>query len=112
MDSTHKINKRDWKLYTLLTRNAFGSWLPGGHFFVSGEEQGIIAKGLQVLKRWARSWIPRYFIIDLSSIEENAINRTFPGLAAGEQEVAMLYCTRHSQKALQRNLESFARAST
>ena len=30
MDSTHKTNKHGWKLSTLLVRNAFGSWLPGG----------------------------------------------------------------------------------
>jgi hypothetical protein len=51
MDSTHKTNKHSWKLYTVLVRDAYGSWLPGGHFFVSGEEQVIVSKGLQVLKR-------------------------------------------------------------
>src|SRR5438270_8041921 len=79
MDSTHKTNKHGWKLYTLLVRDSFGSWLPGGHFIVSGEEQNIVAKGMQVLKRWTQTWKPRYFIIDLSSIE-NVINRTFEGL--------------------------------
>ncbi len=78
MDSTHKTNKHGWKLYTVLIRDAFASWLPGGHFFVSGEEQWIVAKGLQVLKRWARAWIPRYFIIDLSAIEENAVVQVHP----------------------------------
>src|SRR4051794_40237137 len=64
-----KTNKHGWKLYTVLVHDPFGSWLSGGHFFVSGEEQVIVSKGLLVLKRWARTWVPRYFIIDLSSIE-------------------------------------------
>ena len=87
MDSTHKTNKHNWKLYTLIMRNTFGSWLPGGHFFVSGEEQHIVSKGLQVLKRWASSWQPRYFLIDQSAIEENAVNDAFPGINAGEQNI-------------------------
>lgn len=96
MDSTHKTNKHNWKLYTVLIRDAFGSWLPGGHFFVSGEEYGIVTKGLQILKRWAKTWKPRYFIVDLSAIEEKAVNHTFPGLVVGEQEVSVFYCTWHS----------------
>ena len=107
IDSTHKTNKYDWKLYTLLIQNSCASWLPGGHFLVSGEEQVIIAKGLQIIKQWSQIWIPRYFIIDLSSIEENALNIAFPGLQAGEQEVGIFYCTWHSRKALQQNLQSF-----
>ena len=51
MDSTHKMNKHSWKLYTVLVRNKFNSWLSGGHFFISGEEQEIVAAGLGVLKR-------------------------------------------------------------
>ena len=84
IDSTHKTNKHSWKLYTLLVRNSFGSWLSGGHFFVNAEEQKIVTKGLLILKRWTSNWKPRYFLIDQSAIEENAIKRTFWGLIAGE----------------------------
>jgi len=109
MDSTHKTNKHSWKLYTLFIRDAFGSWLSGGHFFVSGEEQYIVAKGLQVIKRWARRWQPRYFLIDQSAIEENAVNYAFRGIEVGEQNVAIFYCTWHCRRTLQRQLESFGR---
>ena len=68
----------------MIVRDAFGSWLPGGHFFVSGEEQRIVAKGLQVLKRWTQTWKPRYILVDQSAIEENVVNHTFPGIVAGE----------------------------
>jgi hypothetical protein len=51
MDSAHKTNKHGWKLYTVLVRDSFGSWLAGGHFFVSGEEQVIVGQGRQVVKR-------------------------------------------------------------
>ena len=63
-----------------------------------------------------RIWAPRSFTIDLSSIEENAISRLFPGLPAVEQEVgnillqlAIFYCSWHTRKALQRNLPSFSK---
>src|SRR3979411_2071856 len=36
-----------------------------------------------LLKQWARTSVPPCFIIELSSIEENAGSRTFPGLPAG-----------------------------
>jgi hypothetical protein len=76
------------------------------HFLVGGEEQNIVAKGLQALKRWAQAWKPHYFIVDLSSIEEN---RTFRGLQAGEQEVGVSYCTCHSRQALHRILGSYGK---
>ena len=53
--------------------------------------------------------IERYFIVDLSSIEENAINRTFRGLVAGEQEVGVFYCSWYSRQALQPNLGSYGK---
>ena len=109
MDLTHKTNKHDWKLYTLLVRNSFGSWLPGGHFFVSAKEQNIVAKGLQVLKHWVITWRPRYFLIDQSAIEERAINQIFPGIIAGKQNIGIFYCTWHCQRTLQRNLESYGK---
>lgn len=109
MDSTHKTNKHGWKLYTVLIRNAFGFWLPGGHFFVSGEEQKIVAKGLKILKRWAKTWQSRYFLIDQSAIEENAVNRTFPGIVAGEQNISIFYCSWHCRQTLQRQLGSFGK---
>lgn len=109
MDSTHKTNKHSWKLYTLLARDSFGSWLSGGHFFVSAEEQGIVAKGLCVLKRWAGTWQPRYFLIDQSAIEENAVKQAFRGIEAGEQSVSIFYCTWHCRRTLQRHLESYGK---
>jgi hypothetical protein len=34
---------------------------------------------------------------------------TFPGLPAGKQEVGIFYCTWHSRKALQRDLQSYGK---
>ena len=101
MDSTHKANKHSWKLYIILVRNSFGSWLPGGHFFVSSEEQHIITEGLKILKQWAQTWKPQYFLVDQSAIEENTIKHTFPGIVAGEQEIDIFYCTWHVRQILQ-----------
>jgi hypothetical protein len=83
----------------LVVRDSFGSWLPGGHFLVSGAEQNIVAKGMQVLKQWTQTWRPRYIIV-----EENAINHTFRAPQAVEQEVGVFYYTWHSRKMLHQNL--------
>lgn len=107
MDSTHKTTKYDWKLYTLLIRNEYGSWLPGGHFYVSGEDKHIVKAGLQQLKLWASNWQPRYFLIDQSAIEENAIKSTFRGIEAGEQNVDIYYCTWHLRQTLERKIGSY-----
>jgi hypothetical protein len=70
-----------------------------------GQEQNIVAKGLQALKRWAQAWKPHYFIVDLRP------SRRMPSIARseGEQEVAVFYCSWHCRQALQRNLGSYGK---
>ena len=33
IDSTHKTNRYDWRLFTLYIRDGFGCWDVGAHFF-------------------------------------------------------------------------------
>ena len=112
MDSTHKTNKHGWKLYIVLVRDLFGSWLSGGHFFVSGEEQVIVSKGLLALKRWARTWVPRYLIIDLSSIEENAVSHAFPGLQQASKRSAYSTAPSIAERPSSETCKATARAAT
>ena len=90
---------------------SFGSWLSGGHF-VSGEEQVIVSKGLLALKRWARTWVPRYLIIDLSSIEENAVSHAFPGLQQASKRSAYSTAPSIAERPSSETCKATARAAT
>ena len=46
MDSTHKTNKHDWRLFTLYIRDRYECWNVGVHFFVSNENSETIAQAL------------------------------------------------------------------
>ncbi|CAB4399408.1 unnamed protein product [Rhizophagus irregularis] len=80
IDSTHKTNKYDCRLFTLYIRNYYGCWDVGAHFFVSNENSDTVAEGLKIIRRFARRWNPRYFLSDQSNIESNSIKMAFPGL--------------------------------
>ena len=95
IDSTHKTNKWDWRLFTLYVRDNIGCWCVGGHFFVDGEDSIILTKALRIIRRFAPNWNPRYFLPDQSAIEANAINMVFRGLEAGEMECTIILCTVH-----------------
>ncbi|RUO96616.1 hypothetical protein BC936DRAFT_141740, partial [Jimgerdemannia flammicorona] len=44
-----------------------------------------------------------------SAIEENAVNRTFPDIVAGKQDVTTFYYTWHYRRSLQCNLKSYGK---
>lgn len=95
IDSTHKTNKHDWRLFTLYVRNSFGCWDVGAHFFVSNEDGDTVTAALKIVRRYQPQWCPRYILADQSSIEANSVAAAFPGLIAGEQECDLLLCTVH-----------------
>ena len=53
IDSTHKTNQLEWKLFTVMVRDKFGSWHSIGHAFLSHEFGELIAEFLLVLKKWS-----------------------------------------------------------
>ena len=87
IDSTHKTNQLEWKLFTLMIRDQYGSWRPVAHGLLSHEFGELIAELLLVLKRWT-NWKLRYILSDDSGAEQRAFRLAFPGLAAGETEVS------------------------
>ena len=95
IDSTHKTNKYDCRLFTLYIRNNYGCWDVGAHFFVSNKNSHTVAEGLKIIKRFAYHWNPRYFLSDQSNIESNGIKMAFLGLENGEQECDIIFCTVH-----------------
>jgi hypothetical protein len=50
IDSTHKTNQLEWKLFTLMARDQHVSWHPIAHALLSNEFSELIAKFLLVIK--------------------------------------------------------------
>ena len=95
IDSTHKTNKYDCRLFTLYIRNYYECWDIRAHFFISNEDSVTITQGLKIIKQFAYHWILRYFLSDQSNVKSNSIKMAFPGLKNGEQECDIFFCTVH-----------------
>ncbi|RHZ85584.1 hypothetical protein Glove_64g118 [Diversispora epigaea] len=100
IDSTHKTNRYDYRLFTLYIRNEFGCWGVGTHFFVSNEDSDTVAEALKTIRRFAVHWKPRYFLQDQSNVEANGIKMAFLELKNGEQECDTIFCTVHLVRTL------------
>ncbi|KAI9092645.1 hypothetical protein DFS34DRAFT_696959 [Phlyctochytrium arcticum] len=101
LDSTHKTNRYDWRLFTCMIRNQQGSWLPAAQFFVSNENGDAVFQGLEkvremVVEVCGVEWQPRNMQVDQSNIEKNGIMLAFPGMSAGEEEVVIVHLKSHS----------------
>jgi len=87
MDSTHKTNQLEWKLFTIMVRDTYACWLPVAHALLSNEFGELIAEFLLVIKKWI-TWPLRYVLTDDSAAEIKAFRLAFQGLVAGETEVS------------------------
>jgi hypothetical protein len=105
MNSTHNTNHLKWKLFTVMIRDEYASWIPAAHMLASNEDGDIIAAFLRQLKQWCRQrWNLRYIITDDSAAEQRAVNLAFQGLIAGEMEISHFLCRTHSERTLNRKL--------
>ena len=95
IDSTHKTNQYDWHLFIFYVRNTYRCWNVGAHFFVSSEDADMVAEALTIVRNKYCHWSPRYILSDQGNIEAKSINKTFSGIAAGEQECQILLCVVH-----------------
>jgi hypothetical protein len=86
VDSTHKTNQLEWKLFTLMICDKYTCWIPVAHGLLSHEFGELIAEFLLVIKKWV-TWKLRYVLTDDSAAEIKAFRLAFLGLAAGETEV-------------------------
>src|SRR4051812_23984277 len=105
MDATHKTNWLGWLLYTILVRDQYGSWIPVYHFLTKHGDGDIVQLCLSTVRKWVyqhtkKNWLLRYILTDDSAVEQKAVQRAFPGLQAGEQEVTHLLCVVHSERTL------------
>ncbi|CAB4374747.1 unnamed protein product [Rhizophagus irregularis] len=73
IDSTHKTNKYNWRLFTLYVRDTYGCWNVGAHFFVSNKDCDTVSE----------------------AIEAKAIKKAFPRISAGEQKCEVILCVIH-----------------
>ncbi|KAH9203596.1 hypothetical protein DL95DRAFT_501919 [Leptodontidium sp. 2 PMI_412] len=85
IDSTHKTNQLEWKLFTLMVRDQYACWHPVAHGLLSHEFGELIAELLLVVKQWC-NWQLRYVLSDDSAAEQRAFRLAFPGLVRGETE--------------------------
>jgi hypothetical protein len=58
--------------------------------FVSSEDADTVAKALIIVHIKYCRWSSYYMLSDHSNIEAKSIKKTFPGIAAGEQECQVL----------------------
>lgn len=91
IDSTHKTNQLEWKLFTLMVRDSHACWIPIAHALLSNEFGELIAQFLLTIKKWV-TWNLRFVLSDDSSAEIKAVRLAFPGLVAGETEVSYSVC--------------------
>src|SRR5438045_2469488 len=59
IDSTHKTNKYDWRLFTLYVRDSYGCWDVGVHLFVSREDGDMVAEAIKIVGCNCRNWMRR-----------------------------------------------------
>ena len=93
MDSTHKTNHLDWKLFSLLVRDEHAKWIPCAHMLSDNEDGDIIAAFLILIKKWCGgAWKLRYIITDDSAAEKRAVSLAFQGLIHGELKPDHFLC--------------------
>ena len=107
MDSTHQTNHLDWKLFTLMVRDAFGTWVPCAHFLTKFEDHDIVAKCLDVVIEASGGWHPRYLMTDDSAAEQLAVKKCFEarGILSGEMDVQHLLCHKHLDATLRKRFK-------
>ena len=110
MDATHCTNQHSWFLFTLYIKTKCNNWVPGAQFYTLDQKAETVADALRAIKKMChevtgRSWCPRYFLMDQSNAEALAVQMAFPGLAGGEQNVDILWCSVHVRRTWDRRIK-------
>ena len=101
LDSTHNTNQLGWFLFTLLVRDNYGKWRPGGFFLAQCEDGDTIAAGLIQIWDWKKQWNPSYMVTDDSAAEHKAV-RLFN--KHSNTHSTHLLCQKHVKETLIRHL--------
>ena len=94
LDATYKTTKYELPLFFLCVRTNVG-YLVVADFIIQGESAEKITEALNVLKEWNPTWQPKYFMIDFSESEINAIKEAFPS-------TTLYICDFHREQAWER----------
>jgi hypothetical protein len=95
MDATYKTNLWGLPLVLIVIADNHGHGYPIACAFIQREEQGQLAEVLLQLRNWNPTFNPKFFSIDKSQPEINAIQNTFP-------HSRILLCDFHRQQSWQR----------
>lgn len=91
IDATYKMTKYALPLFLLVVRTNV-SYVPIAEFIVEAERTENIFEALQIIKSWNQSWDPKYFMLDYSQQEYQAVHDLFP-------DAAKDLCTFHVEQA-------------
>lgn len=91
IDATYKTTKYALPLFLLVVRTNV-SYVPIAEFIVEAERTENIFEALQIIKSWNQSWDPKYFMLDYSQQEYQAVHDLFP-------DAAKYLCTFHVEQA-------------
>ena len=94
IDSTHKTNKYDWRLFTLYVHDSYECQDVGAHFIVSNEDCDTVSEALKIIRNYCYQ-ISHYILSDQSSIEGKGIKKAFSSLSTGKQECEVIFCVVH-----------------
>lgn len=94
LDATNKTTDYSLPLFFLVAKPAT-EYAVVGAFIVQFETSECIAEALSIFKDWCPSWRPKYWMVDYSLAEMNAIKLTFP-------ESLLALCEFHRKQAWRR----------
>lgn len=92
IDATYKTTNNALPLFLLVVRTNV-SYVPIAEFIVEAERTENILKALQIIKSWNQSWDSKYFKLDYSRQEYQALHDLF-------SDAAKYICTVHVEQAL------------
>lgn len=79
LDATYKTTRYSLPLFFLVVKTNTDYQVVAS-FVVQDEIQESVAEALQMIHEWCPGWKPRYFMVDKSDAEINAITMIFPGM--------------------------------
>lgn len=77
LDATYRTTKYALPLFLVVVRTNVG-YKPIAEFICENETTAAITEALNILKQWNQQWEPKYFMLDYSQQEYQALEYVFP----------------------------------
>ena len=78
MDAIYKTCKYNFPCFFLTVKTSVGIGQVVATIIPEFENEEMLSQGLQILKSWAPTWNPSFFVTDKSSVELNAVAQVHP----------------------------------